>query len=414
MLSALRWLPLGVTLPFLTLLPLARGLSLSAVGVVFAIHGVVVLVSEVPSGALADTVGRRRALVGGAALLAAALALFASATSMSGFAIAALALGAGRSLTSGALEAWFVDALRAVDPAAPLRPGLAGGLSLNSVALALGSLLGGAAPLLFSGLPSTGDDLVIRYSPAMAVAIGSALLYGLAVLALVDEPRPPARGGRSLRADLREVIAAAAEAVRLSGTVRAVLLVAFTAGIAVAACELLWQPRFVALTDDARPNTLLLGALAAAAMLAAAAAVRLGARASARVGVARVYVGGFIAAAAALGALAAADSVWAFCLAYVAFGAVFPLGEALHHEFLHNAVEGRARSTVASMESLALQLGAVTSNVGLAAVADGAGISSAWLIAAAVCVVGALFAARVASRAAEGDVRSQVDALAAP
>ena len=59
LLRALRWLPLGLVLPFLVITPQARGLSIGAIGVVFAVHSAVAIVLEVPSGALADLVERR-------------------------------------------------------------------------------------------------------------------------------------------------------------------------------------------------------------------------------------------------------------------------------------------------------------------------------------------------------------------
>ena len=77
LLRALRWLPVGLVLPFLVLTPVARGLELDAVGVVFAVHSAVLIVLEVPSGALAaiavNGVSRRKPGI--------AIARFASSTS---------------------------------------------------------------------------------------------------------------------------------------------------------------------------------------------------------------------------------------------------------------------------------------------------------------------------------------------
>jgi MFS family permease len=100
LLRALRWLPVGLVLPFLVLTPVSRGLDLGAVGAVFAVHSAVLIVLEVPSGALADTLGRRRVLLVGAALTAASLAAFAVAQSVLAFMASVAALGAGRALIS--------------------------------------------------------------------------------------------------------------------------------------------------------------------------------------------------------------------------------------------------------------------------------------------------------------------------
>jgi predicted MFS family arabinose efflux permease len=99
-----------VLLPLLVLLPQARGLSLPEIGVLMAVHGVVATVLEVPSGAVADAVGRRRTLLGGAMLLVASLTAFAFARDLAAFCAAEALLAAGRAAISGSLEAWFVDA----------------------------------------------------------------------------------------------------------------------------------------------------------------------------------------------------------------------------------------------------------------------------------------------------------------
>ena len=76
-LTALRWLPVGLTTPVTVLLALSRGLSLREVGLLFTVHGLVVLALELPTGGLADVLGRRPVVVLGAFLLAfAALAGF--------------------------------------------------------------------------------------------------------------------------------------------------------------------------------------------------------------------------------------------------------------------------------------------------------------------------------------------------
>jgi hypothetical protein len=97
------------------------------VGAAFAVHGAVALLLEVPSGVLADTLGRRRVLLAGAALTAVSLAVFAFADALVAFIASLAALAAGRALISGALDAWYVDSLRALDPSAPLAAGLSRG-----------------------------------------------------------------------------------------------------------------------------------------------------------------------------------------------------------------------------------------------------------------------------------------------
>ena len=62
-LVALRWLPTGLLVPVIVLLAMSRGLSVTEIGLVFAIQGLVVLVLELPTGGLSDALGRRPVLI---------------------------------------------------------------------------------------------------------------------------------------------------------------------------------------------------------------------------------------------------------------------------------------------------------------------------------------------------------------
>ena len=69
-LLALRWFATGLIIPVAALLPLERGLTLAELGVAMAAQGVVVLLLEVPSGALTDAWGRRPVLLASVAAAA--------------------------------------------------------------------------------------------------------------------------------------------------------------------------------------------------------------------------------------------------------------------------------------------------------------------------------------------------------
>ena len=62
-LVGLRWLPTGLLIPVTVLLALSRGLSLTEIGLVFSLQGLVVLALELPTGGLSDSLGRRPVLI---------------------------------------------------------------------------------------------------------------------------------------------------------------------------------------------------------------------------------------------------------------------------------------------------------------------------------------------------------------
>src|SRR4051812_49517099 len=74
-LTALRWFPVGLYIPVAVLLMQARGLDLATVGGLYAIYGIVTVALELPTGGLADVVGRRLVLVVAARTTALGLAV---------------------------------------------------------------------------------------------------------------------------------------------------------------------------------------------------------------------------------------------------------------------------------------------------------------------------------------------------
>src|ERR1051325_10127126 len=74
-LSFLRWFGTGGVIPPTVVLLQDRGLSLAAIGVAAAVQSIVVLVLELPTGGLADTLGARRVLLLACAFDLAALGL---------------------------------------------------------------------------------------------------------------------------------------------------------------------------------------------------------------------------------------------------------------------------------------------------------------------------------------------------
>jgi MFS family permease len=101
--------------PVTVLLALSRGLTLAEVGAVFVVHSVTVVLLELPTGGLADALGRRPVLAASGLLHLASCAAYATADGVPGFVLATFLLGAGRALDSGPLQAWYVDAVHQAD-----------------------------------------------------------------------------------------------------------------------------------------------------------------------------------------------------------------------------------------------------------------------------------------------------------
>lgn len=98
--------------PFLVLLMLERGLGFTELGLLLALQKLTVNLMEVPSGALADTLGRRRCMVASMAAYVVAYVLFATSQGAWPFVPAVVLLGMGDAFRSGTHKAMILQWLR--------------------------------------------------------------------------------------------------------------------------------------------------------------------------------------------------------------------------------------------------------------------------------------------------------------
>jgi MFS family permease len=383
--TALRWLPDGALLAVLVVFLLGRGLDLAEVGLVSAVHAAVVLTLELPSGGLADAVGRRPVLVVSAVVGALGFAVLVVADGLSAVLLATVLLAVFRALDSGPLEAWYVDRALAADPRHDLQPDLARAGFWAYLGVAASALTAGAAGLV-PGLP------VDPLTAAVAVAAVLAVAHAVAVVLLVREEPRAAGGWRALpriaRTTPRVVRESAALGWQQRG-LRLLLAVEVTWGAGLTAVELLWQPR----TADAlgtTSDTWVFGAMTATAWLVAAGGtlavpplVRLlRGRTELAAALLRVAQGATVVGLAAAGGLA--GIAVAYALFYVVHGAANPL----HFTLLHRRVGAEHRATVVSLNSLVARASGLPAALGVGLLAETAGVPLTLAVAAGVLAAG--------------------------
>lgn len=391
-LTALRWFPTGLLVPALVLLMQERGLTLTTIGVLSAIYGVTVMTLELPTGGLSDVIGRRPVLVFSALLAGVASLVMAGGVSAWSLGVGYVALGVSRALDSGPLQAWFVDATQALDPAAAIRPGLSRGEVASSVGLGAGALASGGL-VASSPLPSHGGVFVALSTPFLVSAVAALFHAGL-VRAWIS--RPVERIRPSVRGVFREVpgiISAGARLAVRPGALRRIAILAAGVGVALNGIELLapvgFAERLGGEAAAAGPYSIIV-TLGFAGSAAGAALAPLTARLVR--GVPRA-----VGLSTVLGAFALAfvglPAFWFAAAAFVAFYVALGVGGPLLDELGHAAVTSRTRATMLSVNSMALQTGGLVASIGAAALAQQTSVAiglvavALVLLAAAVVVV---------------------------
>jgi MFS family permease len=392
-LTALRWGPVGLFIPVFVLLPLDRGLTLSEVGLTVAVQGLVVLMLELPTGGLADAWGRRPVLLVAGIVGVASTALFLSASTVAGFALAYLLQGVYRALDSGPLEAWYVDAVHAAGDAdgdrrgteREIERGLSRAGAVLGVAVATGALAGG-------GLVALGDVGPFE-ALALPVAVSLVLqVLGLvAVVTLMPEMRHAA-GARAALVALREAprtVACGLRLLRTSPVLLAIVAVELFWGFGSATYEALLPVRLTEILENPEQAAMLVGPAGAAAWLASALGAVMAPWLIRAVGTAaaaallRVLHGGFVVLMGLLGGVVGV--IVAYLVAYAAHGAANPP----HMSLLHRQVGRELRATAISINSMMAQAAGALGVLALTFVADQESARVAMYLGGAVLAVAA-------------------------
>src|SRR5690606_9171685 len=151
--SSLNWFANVLPMAVMVLIARSRGLSLADIGYFLGAYSLTVVLLELPSGALADAIGRKRTYLLAGCVGIVAKAVFLFAFGLPAFLLYALTFGVSRALSSGALEAWFIDALQAADPDVGPGPALGGAGPGNRAAVAPATFVASARPGLCASLP---------------------------------------------------------------------------------------------------------------------------------------------------------------------------------------------------------------------------------------------------------------------
>ena len=387
-LLALRWFQVGLQVPVLILLLQARGLDLTSVGVVFAVYSLTTALFELPTGGLADVLGRRQVLIAASLVLMVESLVFALGEGFAVLVSAAALGGLGRALDSGPLEAWFVDSARQGAPELDLKRDLAHAKAVEATAIGIGALCGGGLVALVP--PPARGATVIDLSVPFLVSAGICLVIVAAIVAWVHETERPERP--SLSGVVHGVPGTVWSGLQLAvghGPLRRITILMASMGVALAVVELLAPASFARLlggeAEAAGPYAVLLTAGffgSAAGSTQAVVAVRLLQSPSRAIMVARL-----LGAFALLGV--ATSSVAFAAVALVGFYALNGIARPLISDIIHRSVPSTERATLLSVQSLTLQLSGVVAALVIGPVAQHVSLWVGFAIGAAVLALGA-------------------------
>jgi MFS family permease len=337
------------------------------------------VVFEIPTGIIADTLGRRASYLLGTVTLMASTLLYVGLWQIEApfwtWAVSSVLLGLGFTFFSGATEAWLVDALNATGFEGTLESVFGKGQVVTGVAMLTGSVAGG----LIAQATNLGVPFVLR-----SVILG--VTFVVAFVLMHDVGFTPVRSRRVV-ADMRAILTTSIDQGLRRPPVRWVMLAApFTFGVGIYAFYAL-QPYILRLYGDEQAYSV--AGLVAAAVSGAQIVGGLTAPLVRRVVRHRTsaLLLGTVVGASSLIAMGVADRfpivlglliVWA-----LVFAAVTPIRQA----YLNGMIPSQQRATVLSFDSLMGSSGGVVIQPVLGRVADVRSYAASFVVGGAINLI---------------------------
>src|SRR6266496_4153483 len=364
------------------------------------------VIFEVPTGIVADTIGRRTSYLLGTLTLSAASLVYVLLWQIGApfweWAAVSLLLGLGFTFFSGAVEAWLVDALTATGYTGNLETVFGRGQIVTGIGMLTGSVAGG----FLAQQVSLGFPFVLR-------AVILVVMFGAAFRLMHDVGFTPEKGGRPI-AEMKKIASNSIEYGWRVPAVKWLMVEAlFTGGVGIYAFYAL-QPYLLELYGDPHAYQV---AGAAAAIVAGAQILG---------GIAAPKIRGLfhrrtsaLLLTAALGSITlvgvgTVNSFWGVIGLTVVWGLLFAATMPIRQTYINGMIPSQQRATILSFDSMMSSTGGVWTQPVLGRAADAYGYGQSYVISAGIAALALPFIALSRRQNNPADTVEVVDAQPAP
>ena len=364
------------------------------------------VIFEVPTGVVADTIGRRMSYLLGTLTLSGASILYVLLWQIGApfweWAGVSLLLGLGFTFFSGAVEAWLVDALTATGYTGDLETVFGRGQILTGVGMLTGSIAGG----FLAQQVSLGFPFVLR-------AVILLVMFVAAFRLMHDVGFTPEKGGRPL-AEMRKILSNSIDYGWRVPPVKWLMVEAlFTGGVGIYAFYAL-QPYLLELYGD--PHAYQIAGLAAAIV---AGAQILGGIAAPRIrGLFKRRTSALIVMAAVsvvtLVMIGAIQSFWSVIGFTTIWGLLFAATMPIRQTYINGMIPSRQRATILSFDSMMSSTGGVWAQPVLGKTADAYGYATSYVVSAGIAAFAIPFLVLSRRQDAPADTQDVAEAEPVP
>ena len=350
---------------------------------------------EVPTGVVADTVGRRASYLLGTITLSASTLLYVLLWQLSApfwqWAVASVLLGLGFTFFSGAVEAWLVDALTATGYTGPMETVFGRGQVVTGVAMLSGSVAGGFVA-----------QQVNLGAPFMLRAAILVVMFVIAWRLMHDVGFTPKRGSRPM-AEMRRIAAASIQYGWRAPAVKWVMVQAmFTGGVSFYVFYAL-QPFLLELYGDPEAYQIagIVAAIVAGAQIVGGFAAPLVRRLFHRRTSALIVATAL--EVAVLAVIGIVEEFWPVLGLIVIWGLLFAAVTPIRQTYLNGLIPSEQRATVLSFDSMIGSTGGIVTQPALGRAADVWGYGPSYVIGAGISALALPFLALARRQNAPAD-----------
>ncbi len=345
-----------------TLFLLSAGLSITQAFAANAFFTVGQVLFEIPTGVVADTVGRRASYLLGSATLFASTLFYLYLWNIHGtfwlWALSSMLLGLGFTFFSGATEAWLVDALHYTKYEKGLDHAFSRGQIAGGVAMLTGTVTGG----VIAQATNLGVPYIMR-------AAALAITFVVTLVLMKDVGFTP-RKRVTVPKEMKRILKASFDHGLRKRPVRWVMLAApFGAGVSFYAFYAM-QPYLLQLYG--KSGSYAIAGLAAAIVAGAQIFGGLSVRWVRKLFKLRtsVLVFASVASSIALVLIGMATNFYVVLVLLVIWGIIFAASQPIRQAYLNGLIPSAERATVLSSDNLLASSGAVVVQPALGKVAD--------------------------------------------
>ena len=356
----------GMIVPVMSRIYLEHGASIENLAIFITIYSITVIILEVPSGMMADVLGRKKIFIlSHIALMAYYITtLFSNSAVMLAF--ANLFHGVGRAFGSGSLEALLIDKAIEKEGEDNLKRINSQLIVLNSIALAVGAILGGIL-----GTVGTGYNVLLTCIIVMEIVL-------LIISGIVIKEKWNRKTDRSLNENFSNQLRLIGKTMKTSDLIRIMLFMSITLAMNLTLVEVYWQQKLLHILPE--NMGWFFGVVSCMGYVGLSLGSKIGEYISKKIDVEKIFWIFRVLLPCVIICLGQSFNWWMFLVIYIMTYIVWGIGDLQEGTIFHRHVENEYRASMLSVKSLFVKGGCAVTSLFSSVIIHSSGLSYVWIV----------------------------------